>query len=107
MYFSNEFPVPDIPNEPCLLLCPHMTFLALAFLYDAFAVPDLTPESLYNLKVPTGQGQLPLPWKDEMEDVYIFLKSVRTAVGAELSNEHLPYNSLRDRLLRLTSLKSC
>jgi hypothetical protein len=61
MYFSNEFPVPDIPNEPCLLLCPHMTFLALAFLYDAFAVPDLTPESLYSLKVPIGQGQLPLP----------------------------------------------
>ena len=38
----NEIPIPDIPNEPCLLLCPHTTFLSLAFLFDAFAVTDLT-----------------------------------------------------------------
>lgn len=37
MYFSKEFPVQDIPNEMCLLLCLHMTFLALVFLHDAFA----------------------------------------------------------------------
>ena len=25
----NEFGIPDIPNEPCLLLCPHVNLLAL------------------------------------------------------------------------------
>jgi len=48
MYFSKEFPIPDIPNEPCLLLCLHTSFLVLAFFYDTFDAPDLTPESLYN-----------------------------------------------------------
>jgi hypothetical protein len=38
-----------------------MTFLALVFLYNAFAILDLTPKLLYSLKVPIGQGQLPLP----------------------------------------------
>ncbi|OCK73115.1 hypothetical protein K432DRAFT_430744 [Lepidopterella palustris CBS 459.81] len=98
---ANEIPVPDIPNEPCLLLCPHTTFLSLAFLYNAFAAPDLTPERFYNLKVLPGQGQQPLPWKDEMEDVYLFRKSVRTALEAELSSDHLPYSTLRPRLLKV------
>lgn len=27
----NEFGIPDVPNEPCLLLCPYITILALLF----------------------------------------------------------------------------
>jgi len=103
-YSSNKFPIPDISNEPCLLLCPHTTFLSLAFLYDAFAAPNLTPKSFYNLKVLPGQGEQRMPWKDAMEDVYLFRKSVRTAFGVELSDEHLPYNALRTRLLKVGEL---
>jgi Protein of unknown function (DUF3435) len=76
----------------------------LAFLSDAFAAPDLTPESLYSLKVPPGQGELRMPWKDEMEDVYVFRKSVRTEFGVELSDAQLPYNILRTRLLKVGEL---
>jgi Protein of unknown function (DUF3435) len=76
----------------------------LAFLYDAFAAPDLTPESFYNLKVLPGQGEQRMPWKDEMEDVYLFRKSVRTAFGVELSDSQLPYNALRTRLLKVGEL---
>jgi hypothetical protein len=86
-YFRNKFPVPDIPNEPYLLLCPHVTFLSLVFLFNAFTSPDLTPKVLYRLKIPLRQGQLRLPRKEDMDDVYLFRKPVRTAIGVELSDE--------------------
>jgi len=76
-----------------------MTFLSLAFLRKAFAVPDLTPKRLYNLKVPAGQGQQLIPWNDEMNDTCVFRKLNRTALGVEFSDDHMPYSTLRPRLL--------
>ena len=102
--YSNEIPIPDILNEPCLLLCPHTTFLSLAFLSSAFAVTDLTPATLYSLKVPPGSGQLLIPWKESMKDVYVFRKLLRTPLGVELSDEHLPYDFLRTQLRRVGEL---
>ena len=101
---SNEIPIPDIPNEPCLLLCPHTTFLSLAFLSNAFAVTDLTAAALYSLKVPPGSGQLLIPWKESMKDVYVFRKLLRTPLGVELSDEHLPYDFLRTQLRKVGEL---
>jgi len=101
---TNEIPIPDILNEPCLLLCPHTTFLSLAFLSSAFAVTDLTPATLYSLKVPPGSGQLLIPWKESMKDVYVFRKLLRTPLGVELSDEHLPYDFLRTQLRRVGEL---
>jgi hypothetical protein len=34
-----------------------------------------------------------MPWKDEIEDVYVFRKSVRTEFGVELSDAQLPYST--------------
>jgi hypothetical protein len=51
---SNEIPIPDISNEPYLLLYPHTTFLSLAFLSNVFIVTELTPTTLYSLKVLLG-----------------------------------------------------
>ena len=51
---SNKIPILDIPNEPCLLLYLYTTFLSLAFLFDTFAVTDLTARTLYSLKIPAG-----------------------------------------------------
>ncbi|KAJ9646989.1 hypothetical protein H2199_001975 [Coniosporium tulheliwenetii] len=99
---ANTFTVPDIPSEPCILLCAQTTFLALAFLDQAFAAPDLTsPEQLYSLNVLPGQNQQPLPWREEMEDVPLFRKSERTAHGIELSSDTLPYSTLRPRMRTL------
>lgn len=61
----NEFGIPDVPNEPCLLLCPHITMLALIFADQAFAVPEaladstLRPQminlgSVTGMELPTG-----------------------------------------------------
>jgi len=101
---TNEIPIPDIPNEPCLLLCPHTSFLSLAFLSNAFAVTDLTPATLYSLKVPQGLGQLLIPWKESMKDVFVFRKLLRTPLGVELSDEHLSYDFLRMQLRKVGEL---
>ncbi|KAL9594077.1 MAG: hypothetical protein Q9179_005569, partial [Wetmoreana sp. 5 TL-2023] len=53
----NKFGIPDIPNEPCLLLCPHITMLALLLADQAFAAPSLTsPEQLFRLRIAPGQN---------------------------------------------------
>ena len=101
---SNEFPIPDIPNEPCLLLCPHVTFLSLAFLRDAFDVPGLTPSQVYGSKVLACKGQQLFPWKREIEDAYIFRKSVRSAFGVDMADDHLPYEALNTRLKKVGEL---
>lgn len=101
---SNEIPIPDIPNEACLLLCPHTTFLSLAFLFDAFAVTDLTPSRLYSLKIPAGQGQLLIPWKESIKDTYLFRKLLRTPLGTEMSDDHLSYDFLRTQLRKVGEL---
>jgi Protein of unknown function (DUF3435) len=59
---------------------------------------------LYSLKVPPGQGQLRVPWKENMDDVYLFRKPERTAIGVELSDEQLPYHTLRQCLLKVGEL---
>jgi len=101
---ANEIPIPDIPNEACLLLCPHTTFLSLAFLFDAFAVTDLTPSRLYSLKIPAGQGQLLIPWKESIKDTYLFRKLLRTPLGTEMSDDHLSYDFLRTQLRKVGEL---
>lgn len=40
---GNEFGIPDVPNETCLLLCPHLNLLILIVTDQAFATPELTP----------------------------------------------------------------
>ena len=98
---SNEFPIPDIPDEPCLLLCRHVIFLSLAFLRDAFDVPGLTPSHVYSSKVLACKGQQLFPWKREIEDAYIFRKSVRSAFGVDMIDDHLQYEALNTRLKKV------
>ncbi|KAF2752834.1 hypothetical protein EJ05DRAFT_505659 [Pseudovirgaria hyperparasitica] len=98
---ANTIPVPDILNETCLMLCPHITLLALAFRRGAFAVPDLTPAQFYDLKVLPGQRQQLIPWKEEVQDDYLFPRSVKTSLGIEVGHDHLPYDSLRQRLAKI------
>ena len=39
---TNQLGIPDVPNEPCLLLYPHINLLTLIFTNQAFAAPGLT-----------------------------------------------------------------
>ena len=103
---SNEFGIPDVPNEPCLLLCPHITLLALIFADHAFAASELTsPEHLFRLRIPAGQKQLPLPLKEEMKAVPLFRRCKSTVHGVQISDEEaLADSTLRPQMITLGSI---
>ncbi len=102
----NEFGIPDVPNEPCLLLCPHITMLALIFADQAFAVPELiSAEEFFRLRIPSGQHQLELPIKEEMQSVPLFrrCKSILNGVGIS-DKEALADSTLRPQMINLGSV---
>ena len=69
----NTFGIPDVPSEPCLLLCPQVMLLSLVFADQAFDAPGLTgPKQLFRLRVPPGLNQQELPIKEEMTGVPLF-----------------------------------
>jgi hypothetical protein len=92
---SNKIPIPNVYNKPCLFLYAHTTFLLLAFLSNAFIVTDLTPTTLYSLKVLLGSRQLFILWKESIKDVYVFRRLLWTSLGVELSDKHLLCDFLR------------
>ena len=102
----NEFGIPDVPNEPCLLLCPHITMLALIFADQAFAAPGLTSaEQLFRLRVPAGQKQLELPLKEEMQAIPLFRRCKGTVNGVRISDEEaLADSTLRPQMITLGSV---
>lgn len=102
----NEFGIPDVPNEPCLLLCPHITMLALLFADQAFAAPSLTsPKQLFRLRIAPGQKQLPVPLKEEMAERPLFRRCKNTVESIQISEEQaLADTSLRPQMTNLGSI---
>ncbi|THC87515.1 hypothetical protein EYZ11_013038 [Aspergillus tanneri] len=53
--------IPEVPSEPCLLLCPKTLLLGLLLRKSAFRHLHIeSATQLYHLKVPTDAGSLPL-----------------------------------------------
>ncbi|KAI9768155.1 MAG: hypothetical protein M1839_004182 [Geoglossum umbratile] len=78
--------------------CPVVAFLALAFADDAFQ--DIsTPEELFSLRIPEGEDHLPVPWKQEMQDIPIFKQQTKGGNTKPLSRgafeSHLAELSIR------------
>ena len=105
-YGRNEFGIPDVPNEPCLLLCPHITMLALLFADQAFAASSLTsPEQLFRLRIAPGQKQLLLPLKEEMAERPLFRRCRNTARNVQISEEEpLADTTLRPQMTNLGTI---
>ncbi|KAI9774709.1 MAG: hypothetical protein M1839_001670 [Geoglossum umbratile] len=60
--------------------CPVIAFLALAFADNAFR--DIsTPEELFSLRIPKGEDHLPIPWKQDMQDIPIFQQQTKGGVS--------------------------
>lgn len=79
----NDFGIPDVPNERCLLLCPHIIILALLFADLAFAALSLTSrEHLLRLRIAPGQKQLPMPLTDKMADRSLLQQTQMTNLGS-------------------------
>jgi hypothetical protein len=82
----NTFGIPDVPSEPCLLLCPQVMLLSLLFTDQAFAAPGLAgPEQLFRLRVPPGLNQQQIPIKDSMSGLPTFRRLESTVHGLKVS----------------------
>ena len=93
----NTFGIPEVPSEPCLLLCPHVMLLSLAFADGAFAAPDLTgPKELFQLRVPPGLNQLEVPIKNSKMEMPLFRSLGRSHCGKEVSST----TTITDKWLR-------
>ena len=101
--FSNTFGIPEVPSEPCLLLCPHIVLLGLVFADKAFAAPGLTgPDQLFRLRVPAGLNQQELPIKNSMSEVPLFRRLMRSHYGIEVSDTAAATDKwLRERMKHL------
>ncbi|KAL8626093.1 hypothetical protein Q9189_008226 [Teloschistes chrysophthalmus] len=103
---ANEFGIPDAPNEPCLLLCPYITMLALFFADQAFAAPSLTlSEQLFRLRIVPGQKQLPVPLKEDIAERSLFRRCRNSVEGIQIPKEHaLADTTLRPQITNLGSI---
>ncbi|MCJ1473139.1 hypothetical protein MMC13_001790 [Lambiella insularis] len=103
---ANTFGIPDVPSEPCLLLCSQISFLTLAFADDAFAAHDLTSlEILFRLGVLSGQKQQPVPWKEGKLKTPIFRRSLQTVSGNRISpDEFWTTGVLHSRMVTLGNI---
>ena len=97
MSCRNTFGIPEVPSEPCLLLCPHVMLLSLAFADGAFAAPDLTePKQLFDLRGPPGLNQLEVPIKSSKMEMPLFRSLGRSHRGKEVSDT----TTITDKWLR-------
>jgi len=97
----NTIPIPQIPTEPCLLLCPPVTLLSLIFADDAF--DGLTsPEQLFQLKVTPGLNELQLPINEKWGSTPVFRRLASSVNGVVVSAD-VPATDdwLRDKLKML------
>jgi hypothetical protein len=98
---SNTFPIPEIVYDPSLIFSPHMILLGMIFDDQAFAAPSLTsPEKLSRLDIEPGCNQLPLPFKQEMENLPVFRCAKRTLHGWAISPTE-PLTIVRSSMKRI------
>ena len=99
----NTFGIPDVPSEPCLLLCPQIMLLSLVFADGAFAADGLRgPEQIFRLRVRNGLNQQELPIKESMSAVPLFRRLETNVLGLCVSsNAAATDNWLRGALAKL------
>jgi hypothetical protein len=82
--------------DDTLAFSPHVFLLGMLFSDHAFAAYNLTsPDDLSRLVIPQGLKELRLRIKEELDDVPLFRKVVRTPQGYKVSpTERLAYSTL-------------
>ncbi|KAM3548285.1 hypothetical protein ARSEF4850_009502 [Beauveria asiatica] len=98
---TKTHPLPEHFLGSSFLLSTHVFLLGLMFHHRAFRAPDLiSPEQLDFLDIHSGDRELSLPLKQDIQDTFLFRKIIKTATGYEMSAEQLPYNVVH-RMLRM------
>ena len=72
----NNFPLPEIIDDPSLIFSPHVFLFDTLFWLNAFEAPSLTSMKwLRELLIEGGRQQMPLPLKLEIKEYYLFCKT--------------------------------
>ncbi|KAJ5611981.1 hypothetical protein N7510_005175 [Penicillium lagena] len=72
---ANNFPFPEIIDDPSLIFSPHAFIFGILFWLQAFEVPELSSmEQVRKLLVQSGCQQMPLPLRPEVEEHYVFCR---------------------------------
>ncbi|KAF5520978.1 hypothetical protein CGCA056_v007802 [Colletotrichum aenigma] len=80
------YTIPETIFDPSLLLSPHVFLLGILFRHQAFRAPSLTsPHHLSKLDIHNGEKELPLPFKEEVSDTFIFRRAIDTMAGYQIS----------------------
>jgi hypothetical protein len=70
-----------------LLLSPHVFLLGILFQHRAFRARNLTsPHQLKTLDIHPDELEMQLPLREDLKDVYVFRRAVRTLTGFDISN---------------------
>ncbi|KAM5357705.1 hypothetical protein ACJZ2D_015990 [Fusarium nematophilum] len=103
----NTLTLPETIFDSSLLLSPHTYLLGLIFHHKAFQAPSLTsPEHLSKLDIHPGELELPLPLKQDMDDVFVFRDTVKTALGGHMlsANKQITYQMIAGWVKRMGEL---
>lgn len=105
--YSNTLTLPETIFDSSLLLSPHTYLLGLIFYHKAFQAPSLTsPEHLSKLDIHPGELELPLPLKQNMDDVFVFRDTIKTALGGYVlsANKQITYQMIAGWTKRMGEL---
>ncbi|KAH6955707.1 hypothetical protein BKA56DRAFT_638131 [Ilyonectria sp. MPI-CAGE-AT-0026] len=103
----NTLTLPETIFDSSLLLSPHTYLLGLIFHHRAFQAPSLTsPEHLSKLDIHPGELELPLPLKQDMDDVFVFRDTIKTALGGYVlsANKRITYQMIARWVKRMGEL---
>lgn len=84
---SKTFLVPEIIYDPSLLLSPHVFLLAILIHNRAFKTDRLNdePHRISTLRIHPDANELRLVLRDDIKDMPLFRRSIKTITGYEMS----------------------
>ncbi|KAK1637329.1 hypothetical protein BDP81DRAFT_460869 [Colletotrichum phormii] len=83
---EKTYSIPETMFDPFLLLILHVFLLSVLFQHRAFNACSLTsPHHLDNLDIRPGERELPLPSREDLNDIFIFRRAIETLTGYQIS----------------------
>lgn len=100
---SKTHHLPCTYYDDSLLLNPHIFLLGILFRHKAFQPETLvSPDQLWMLHIHPDERELPLPLKNDLKDVYVFRRAIKTVTGYEISqNTPIPNGTMAQWIRRI------
>ncbi|OHE90399.1 C2H2 finger domain-containing protein [Colletotrichum orchidophilum] len=85
LHYRKTYSIPETMFNPFLLLSPHVFLLDALFRHRAFNASSLTsPHHLDNLDIHPGERELPLPSREDLNDIFTFRRAIETFTGYQI-----------------------